>query len=259
MHKADISENIEPEVNKDSAIYLGFGSQTGIENMETDAEMARLTALDSISRFRFYTWSPWAISLGANQSKDNFDSDKLKENGIHLVRRPTGGRAVYHAEELTYCVTVPSDSSEKNRKIYEAIHIAIAKGLANCSILTDFERNNPDFKNHYGKEISASCFSSSARYELKKEGKKYVGSAQRAYSNVLLQHGSILIGSEHLNIVDYMDFGKDDSETETKKSRLKAVLADSSTQINSFIEKSLSPEELSNMLIPEFENALSQF
>jgi lipoate-protein ligase A len=67
-----------------------------------------------------------------------------------------------------------------------------------------FSRSEPDFRAHYESFDSEGCFSASALNELAWKGKKVVGSAQRRYDSILLQHGSILLGEAHLDIVDVL-------------------------------------------------------
>ncbi len=86
------------------------------------------------------------------------------------------------------------------------------KGLVNFdSRLSeiDLEHSQPNFKEFYKSEISAICFAVSAKSELNFRGKKLVGSAQRKLGNVILQHGSILCGSYHKKIVDYLNVSEE--------------------------------------------------
>jgi lipoate-protein ligase A len=84
---------------------------------------------------------------------------------------------------------------------YAQITDAIRRGLETLGIADlDFSRQSPDFRDHYTRLESSSCFSASALNELTWNGRKLVGSAQRRYGNVLLQHGSLLCGDAHLDI-----------------------------------------------------------
>ena len=59
---------------------------------------------------RLYRWNPPALSFGRNQlARERYDPRAARERGIDIVRRPTGGRSVYHDRELTYSVTAPAD------------------------------------------------------------------------------------------------------------------------------------------------------
>jgi lipoyl(octanoyl) transferase len=178
--------------------------RSGEDNMARDAAIAEACRGDGVPRLRLYSWEPWALSLGHNQDESQVDRAALERAGCQLVRRPTGGRAVFHAEELTYGVAMPA-SGEGVHETYARISEALRLGLAGVGAGdVEFARSQPDFRAHYEKEDSASCFSASALNELSWRGRKLVGSAQRRYGSVLLQHGSLLIGPAHLEIVDFL-------------------------------------------------------
>lgn len=176
----------------------------GEANMERDIEMARRCAVDGRHRLRLYSWSPWTLSLGHHQTDVTINNDLLGERGWGVVRRPTGGRAVFHAEEITYAVAMRG-GGEGIHQTYAAIVAAIRRGLERLGAHDlEFSRSRPDFRSHYEREESASCFSASALNELTWRGKKIVGSAQRRYDGALLQHGSILLDSAHLMAIDIL-------------------------------------------------------
>lgn len=174
------------------------GLADGNRNMEIDYQRVILVEEKrSLPTLRFYGWKPWAISIGANQKVEDFNTNKLREYGIDIVRRPTGGRAVLHANELTYSVVMNVNGNLTPQDIYREIHLFIVRGLSQLGAkdLT-FEKAQPNFREYYKREIlSVSCFASSARYEIEWQGKKIVGSAQRLVGKTILQHGSILLGS----------------------------------------------------------------
>lgn len=73
---------------------------TGEENMRRDEEMARACVEDAVPRLRFYSWNPWTLSLGYNQSDARIDKEELKRKGYDLVRRPTGGAQFFTQKKL---------------------------------------------------------------------------------------------------------------------------------------------------------------
>lgn len=192
----------------------------GEENMRRDEAMAEACRIDGVPRLRLYSWRPWALSLGHNQVEAQVDRAALAGAGVDLVRRPTGGRAVLHAEELTYAVAMPS-SGEGVHQTYARISEALRQGLLGVGVAgVEFARTQPDFRAHYEQEDSASCFSASALNELSWRGRKIVGSAQRRYGGVLLQHGSLLIGPAHLSIIDFLFASAAPERRESLKERL---------------------------------------
>jgi lipoate-protein ligase A len=156
---------------------------------------------------RLFRWRPYCISLGANQNFDSIDLEKAQADLIDVVKRPTGGRAILHAEELTYSVVMPIDHNSSARNIYTEINQALSEGLSFYSEklkAVELEKSQPDFRDFYKDEQSAACFAVPAKSELKFDGKKLAGSAQRKLGNAILQHGSILCGEFHKKIVDYL-------------------------------------------------------
>ena len=185
-------------------LYSVDANLSGTENMRRDEEMALACAEDKVPRLRFYSWNPWTLSLGYNQKEERIDVQALQQEGYAIVRRPTGGRAVFHAEEITYGVAMPTDGRGVH-ETYAHISDALKRGFESIGGTgVEFSRNRPDFREHYQNLDSEGCFSTSALNELNWNGRKLVGSAQRRYGEVLLQHGSILLGDAHLNIVDFM-------------------------------------------------------
>jgi len=186
--------------------FVNTGFNTGKFNMEYDLHLAKCFKPDE-AVLRLYRWKPYCISLGANQSFDSINIGKASADNIDVVKRPTGGRAILHSEELTYSVIIPLYQNSSVRQIYSEVNEALATGLSFYSkklASVELEKSQPDFKEYYKNEYSSACFAIPAKSELKFDGKKLVGSAQRKLGNVILQHGSILCGDLHKNIVEYL-------------------------------------------------------
>lgn len=188
--------------------FLDTGARAGAFNMQLDAELARrLQAGEGFPVLRLFRWSPWAISLGYNQSLDDIDLEACTRDGIDVVRRPTGGRAILHAEEVTYSVVMFS-GRRGILDVYNDISRALVRGLALYGVETALQKTQPDFPSAYRHASSIPCFTSSARYEIERDGRKLVGSAQRRFGeggqDVVLQHGSILCGSAHRRLAEYL-------------------------------------------------------
>jgi lipoyl(octanoyl) transferase len=108
--------------------FLETGFNTGKFNMEFDLSLIN-NCRDDEAYFRLYRWKPYCISLGANQSNDSIDNGKASINNIDVVKRPTGGRAILHAEELTYSVVYPLVKISSLRNFYCGINKALREGL----------------------------------------------------------------------------------------------------------------------------------
>ena len=154
---------------------------------------------------RLYSWSPGAITIGLNQEIERaVDLGQL--NGTAVIRRITGGRALYHDPgELTYSIAaraIGSGSGILASSVQETsrlISSALAGFLDDIGLVTQIVRqSSPGFKEKDGFN-KLSCFQSAARYEIVSDGRKIVGSAQRRINDTFLQHGSIKLTkhSEH--------------------------------------------------------------
>ncbi|MGQ9818469.1 MAG: lipoate--protein ligase family protein [Candidatus Kapaibacteriales bacterium] len=213
----------------------------GKYNMEFDWQ--RTIALENknaIPMLRFYGWKPWAISLGANQSKNDFDEKLCREHGIDIVRRPTGGRAVLHARELTYSFVIPIKQNYNPKDAYREIHFFLLSGLKLLGV-DDlyFQKAQLNLNEFYKRELaSVSCFASSARYEIEWEGKKIVGSAQRLYGDTLLQHGSILLWKGYEQIAELVNFAN-----ESNREYLRKYIQEHSISIGEILGREVSFDE----------------
>ena len=159
-------------------------------NMALDVEMGRFSLELGEPILRIYTWERMTLSLGRLQKLSDVDLDNLERFGVECVRRPTGGRAVLHWNEVTYSVVFPKGTEEFSMRVVE-LYGRISKILAKA-----FRKLGVDVEFSGGKgwdPKNPSCFSSGARYELKIDGKKFVGSAQVRMKEFVLQHGSIML------------------------------------------------------------------
>lgn len=185
--------------------FLDTGKSTGQFNMDYDLHLVEVVSKEKIPYLRFYQWDPYAISLGYHQKIESINLELCKQNGIDVVYRPTGGRAILHAEELTYSVIMPLSSTPN--EIYYLVNRSLIEGfrLYDDKLKeVDLEKSQIDFKNFYKSSRSIPCFSSSAKNEIKYFNRKLVGSAQRINNDVVLQHGSILVGDYHKKLIDYL-------------------------------------------------------
>jgi lipoate-protein ligase A len=172
------------------------GPFPGARNMAIDAALLHDIESSTFPRtiLRFYTWSSPTISLGRNQNIDKaLDVDYCRVNGIDIVHRPTGGRAVLHDDELTYAV-ISNDTDRFGDTIYgnykrvsEALCLGYQRLGVPAVLAADTRKVLP------GNDADPPCFLSPSRYELMVAGRKIVGSAQRRVRCSFLQHGSMPI------------------------------------------------------------------
>jgi lipoyl(octanoyl) transferase len=140
---------------------------------------------------RLYLWQPACLSLGRNQhARGIYDEARLAAAGVDVVRRPTGGLAVLHDLELTYCVLAPAHHLGGPREAYHSINRALVAGLRQLGVpaVVAGAGAAPDPR----RDAASPCFHAPAAGEVVVGGRKLVGSAQRCEGRTLLQHGSIL-------------------------------------------------------------------
>jgi lipoyl(octanoyl) transferase len=223
--------------------------KTGQYNMDFDLELARSCSLND-AYLRFYRWEPYCISLGANQKQEEVDAEKCKSDKIDIVRRPTGGRAILHAEEITYSVVLPLTGEKTPREIYSKISHALAAGLRSYDkglSEIELESAQPNFPALLKQPSGMLCFASTAKSELKYAGKKIVGSAQRKLDKVILQHGSILCGKFHRKLPEYL------VESDENKLLLKNELEEKTIEIETILNRATDYKKLVDSLILGFE------
>lgn len=187
----------EGKEGKYRLILSGYGD--GPTNMAIDeAILLAASQAPAPPTIRFYGWSPNALSLGYAQNlRAEIDLERCQAWGIDLVRRPTGGRAVFHDQELTYSVVAPEAAFPASPSIlatYREISRALIAGLACLGIEAQMIPERPRLRERETRSVSpAACFAAPSAYEVAVEGKKIVGSAQKRLKGYLLQQGSILI------------------------------------------------------------------
>jgi len=141
---------------------------------------------------RLYRWAPQCLSFGRHEpAARRYDRARIERLGLDTVRRPTGGRAVWHAAELTYAVAAPEATMGSLRDTYHHIHATIAAALRALGAgvqLAPARRAAP--------VDAGACFSVAVGGEVVLDTSKVVGSAQMRSQGALLQHGSVLLSDD---------------------------------------------------------------
>ena len=146
---------------------------------------------------RFYRWRPATLSFGRNQAaRGRYDADEARRRGIGIVRRPTGGRAVYHHQELTYSVTAPAAAWGTLREAYGRINRALADGLQRLGSEVACAGRSERSAARAPAPTARACFRDPLPGEVVARGRKLIGSAQWRDRGALLQHGSLLLVNE---------------------------------------------------------------
>lgn len=146
------------------------------------------------SHLRLYRWEPACLSFGRNEpALRRYDRARIDALGLDVVRRPTGGRAVWHADELTYSVACPAERFGTLATAYRTIHEMLASALRSLGADASLAQAPAQAT---GLDAGA-CFASPAGGEVLVAGRKVIGSAQLRERirgrEVMLQHGSLLL------------------------------------------------------------------
>jgi lipoyl(octanoyl) transferase len=176
-------------------------------DMAVDESLARAVGAGaSPPVVRLYGFSPPTLSLGRFQKiKGRYSPALLAQDGVTLVRRPTGGHAVLHDCELTYSVALSKEESgpliggARKREVYEFIARVLLAGLAELGVqgrinaTRQGDMHNPD------------CFGSAGEYEITgRDARKLIGSAQMTTRQAILQHGSIPLENPSRRVLRYI-------------------------------------------------------
>jgi lipoate-protein ligase A len=164
---------------------------------------------------RLYAWTPPCLSLGYGQSYTDIDLDRLTSYGWDVVRRPTGGRAILHTDELTYAVIGSQEDPLLTGGVlesYQRLSNALLEALKRMEITADAVAKNVAItENMMDNPV---CFEVPSNYEITFKGKKLIGSAQARRKNTVLQHGSLPLSGDLTRIVQVLRYPNDSSRTE---------------------------------------------
>lgn len=171
---------------------IDANGRSGAENMALD--QALLDDADrrgDVAYLRLYRWNPPCLSFGRNEpARSRYDRAEIACLGVNVVRRPTGGRAVWHDDEVTYAVAAPVAAFGCLRDSYRAIHERLARAIRALGADATLAPAGA----HPGALSAGACFAQPVGGEVLVRGRKVVGSAQVRQGAAFLQHGAILLG-----------------------------------------------------------------
>jgi lipoate-protein ligase A len=184
-------------------LLIDDGPASGARNMAVDEFLLKRAEHEGGAPvLRLYSFRPPAITLGYHQdASEAIDLDAVAADGLDVVRRITGGRALLHDGELTYSVTSPIGPPFGHGLVDTFLVIAgvIVSALRSLGIEAQVGRSKHDSDKS---PMSAPCLVSTSRHEITAGGRKISGSAQRRTGGAFIQHGSILLreGSERIGL-----------------------------------------------------------
>lgn len=202
---------------------------------------------------RLYRWEPPCLSLGYAQKIADVDEERLRQLGWHLVRRPTGGRAILHTDELTYAVIAPLLEPRVHGNVLESYR-RLAEALLKSLQLLDLDARADG---HYplpagSNPKGAVCFEVPSNYEITTGEKKLIGSAQARRKEGVLQHGSLPLSGDLSRIVQVLAFPEPGARAEAA-----LRLLDRATTVEAASGKLISWENAAQALIAGFGQTLS--
>jgi lipoate-protein ligase A len=186
-----------------------------------EAILEATVAGNVLPTLRLYAWHPPCLSLGYAQPVADVDREKLAALGWELVRRPTGGRAILHTDELTYGVIGPQGEPRLQGSILESYQRLSRALLAALNLLGLPAQAHPlPSGEQNGDSKGPVCFEVPSNYEITMQEKKLVGSAQARKREGVLQHGTLPLWGDLSRITQVLCF-EDEGERERAAARLK--------------------------------------
>ena len=168
------------------------GAFSGAWNMARDEALLLKQDATTTPVLRFYDWNPACISLGRLQKDTTFIPP---DTGFDWVRRPTGGRAVLHQHEITYCAVIhESYLPRESRSVIGAYNWLSAGFIAGLQAFGVQAQLSSAHGRHA--PVADNCFRAAAQCDFLVDGRKLIGAAQCRNHGVILQHGAILLEIE---------------------------------------------------------------
>ena len=232
---------------------LSTAPARGAWNMAVDeAILQAVGSGDSLPTLRLYAWEPACLSLGYAQPLTDVDLPRLQKNGWEVVRRPTGGRAVLHTDELTYAVIAPPNEPRVAGTVLESYHRlaqALVQALDLLSMQVEVNENAAAVPQ---KNPNPVCFEVPSTYEITIGGKKLVGSAQARRKEGVLQHGSLPLRGDLRRILQVLTFPDEES-----RSRAADRLLSRATTVEAALGREVSWDEAARAIITAFGSVLN--
>ncbi len=240
---------------------------------------------DAPPTLRFYQWQPACVSLGRHQPLADIDLARCAALGYDVVRRPTGGRAILHTDELTYSVAGPQGDPILAGAVLDS-YLRLSQGLlAGLARLGLFVSKAP-LSNRSGADAGPVCFEVPSAYEIivparrsssaayrdpsgaayrdtssaayrdpssaaYRDPQKLVGSAQSRRQGWVLQHGTLPLVGDVTRLVEVVVF-----PDEAERAVQRTALAERATTVEAALGRAVSFDEAAAALAAGFEQAL---
>jgi lipoate-protein ligase A len=206
---------------------------------------------ESLPTLRLYAWEPPCLSLGYAQPFADVDSARLRERGWEVVRRPTGGRAILHTDELTYSVTAPLDEPLLAGSVLESYNRLAKALLAAVRLLGVPVEMETGRSNGRDRTAGPVCFEVPSAYEITVGGKKLIGSAQARRKEGVLQHGTLPLRGDLTRITEALAYAGEDARAEAA-----ATLLERAITVETALGRAVSLEAANGAFVSAFQSEL---
>lgn len=192
------------------AFHADAAPEGGLFLMERDlASLLTLEGEPALGPSLFlYRWIEPTISLGYAQREERvLDEEAVRAAAVPVVRRPTGGRAILHVDEWTFAAAVPLDHPRLGGSLRDslaALSAVVREALAAVGVRADTSAVAPAASAPDAGGSAQACFHRALGHEITVGGRKLAGLAQRRLSRALLTQGTILAGSGHERLADFL-------------------------------------------------------
>jgi lipoate-protein ligase A len=224
---------------------------TGMMNMALDS--AILSAVESGAvppTLRLYSWNPPCLSVGYSQPFKDINQDRLDSLGWDVVRRPTGGRAILHTNELTYAVIGPKTDQRLQGGLLESYR-RLSRALYESLLLLGLPVEIHQGKNPLANQQPV-CFENPSDFEITVNGKKIIGSAQARKKQALLQHGSLPLEGDLTRITQVLNY-----QTSPEQADAATTLLDKATTVAQTLGNKITWKDAANAFIAGFSKILN--
>ncbi len=219
-------------------------SQPGPRNMAVDEAILEAVASGGAPpTLRLYAWQPPCLSLGYAQPVTDVDREALGRLGWDLVRRPTGGRAILHTDEITYAVIAPDDDPLVAGGVlasYRRLSLGLLAALRRLGLEPEVKGDEPVPQATRHNPV---CFQVPSAYEITVRGKKLVGSAQVRRRGAVLQHGTLPLQGDIARVCQALRFAD-----ETQRAQAAALVRARAATVESLLGRAVTWEEAAEAL-----------
>jgi lipoate-protein ligase A len=225
----DTATDYPPDYSLTTWRLIRSGPADGATNMAVDEAILHAVAAGRVPpTLRLYAWEPGCLSLGRAQPADDVDWQALAAAGLDIVRRPTGGKAILHVDELTYSVVAPETEPRVRGGIvesYRRLSAGLVRGLQRLGVTGLVADQRAENRHLEG----AVCFEVPSDYEITAGGRKLAGSAQMRARSAVLQHGTVPLHGDITRICPLLTAHPDPGRVHARATTVEEALGRAAT------------------------------